>query len=241
MDLGRRDIGELRHPATDVCPVRIEPLALAGGVEDPEERLRVGPGRRGPLPAAVVRGDIAVDQVMHEVGLARAPIDEQVLRQERRGDHPSAVRQPAGGGKLAHRGIDDRVAGPAGPPRIEGDVVARPRERVELRPEGRPADGRSMEEDVGVEVTPGEFGQEPAPALALARGTLGDLGRRQEAEVEVGRDARGPIGEVEPIAGLVVAVDTVRDPAFEAPAGSCLARLGQQCRIGRRAVAEAER
>ena len=47
----------------------------ATGMEDPEVRLRVGAGRRRPLPAAVVAGGIAVDEALVEEALAAAPVD----------------------------------------------------------------------------------------------------------------------------------------------------------------------
>ena len=44
----------------------------------------------------LLRGEVAVDQVAHEAGLADPPVDQQVLGQERRDDHPRAVVHPAG-------------------------------------------------------------------------------------------------------------------------------------------------
>src|SRR5690349_15117154 len=41
---------QLRHEAADVRAVGIETLRLRDRIEDPEVRLRVASGRRGPLP-----------------------------------------------------------------------------------------------------------------------------------------------------------------------------------------------
>ena len=106
------DVRELGHPAAHVGAVGVELLLLGHRVE---QALEVGRGvgaRRGdPLPAAVVGADVAVDQVLHEVRLARAPVLAEVLGQERADDHARAVVHPAAGQQLAHRGVDDREAG----------------------------------------------------------------------------------------------------------------------------------
>ena len=74
-----------------------------------------------PLPAHRIVGGVGVDQRVPEPFLADPPVDEQMLDQERGGDHARAVVHPAGLPELAHAGIDDRVAGP---PALPGpDVV----------------------------------------------------------------------------------------------------------------------
>ena len=59
--------------------------------------------------------------------------------------------------------------------------------------------------------------------------------------MEIGRQARAALGEVEPVAGVVIAVDAAGEPALEATSGGRLAGLGQERRVGGGAVAEAER
>src|SRR5262249_46394259 len=91
-----RQTFQLGDPAPHVGAVRIEALTLAHGIEHTEVRLRVRAGGRGPLPVAVVRGEIAVDQALEEDALALAPVDAELLREEARGHHARAVVHPAG-------------------------------------------------------------------------------------------------------------------------------------------------
>ena len=84
VDLLGRHVRQLRHPARDVGPVRVELLALRGRVEDPEVRRRVGAGARDPLPVVLVGGQVAVGQPLHEVPGAVPPPHVQVLDEERR-------------------------------------------------------------------------------------------------------------------------------------------------------------
>ena len=57
----------------------------------------VGTGTGAPLPTAVVRGDLAIDEVLHEELLSEAPVDVQVLGQEHGGNHPEAIMHETGG------------------------------------------------------------------------------------------------------------------------------------------------
>ena len=119
VDLPRVERRDLRHVAADEFARRIEALRLRHRVEDAEIRLRVAARRRRPLPAAVVRREIVVDQLVGEVALAPAPVDEQVLDEEGRRDHAQPVVHVARRVQLPHRGVDDRVARPPVAPRRE--------------------------------------------------------------------------------------------------------------------------
>ena len=44
----------------------------------------------------------AVDELVHEETLASAPVDQEVLRQKRRGDHADAIVHPSRGCHLSH-------------------------------------------------------------------------------------------------------------------------------------------
>ena len=86
------DLLELGDVAADVGALRVVALGVEGRVVDAAEvGLGVGPDRGDPLPVAVVVRLVAVDQVAHEVALAPAPVDAEVLGQER-------ARRPAGRG-----------------------------------------------------------------------------------------------------------------------------------------------
>ena len=60
-------VWELGDPAADVLAGGVELPALGDRVEHPEVRRGVGACAGNPLPAMVVRGDVAVDQVVEEV------------------------------------------------------------------------------------------------------------------------------------------------------------------------------
>ncbi len=110
---------QLGHPATDVVTVWVELAALRDRVEDTEVRSGVGPGTCDPLPVADVLGDVTIEEKTPEVALAEPPVDEEILDQERGGDHPDPVVHPAFAGQLPHPGVDDGVTGLAFPPRFE--------------------------------------------------------------------------------------------------------------------------
>lgn len=113
MNIALVQAGQFRHPLTNELAIGIELLRLADRVENAEVRRRIGAGGGAPLPAAVVRRQVAIDQVAHEEALALAPVDQQVLGQEHGDDHAQAVVHPAGFQQLAHGRIDDRQAGAA--------------------------------------------------------------------------------------------------------------------------------
>ena len=114
-----RHLPQLRYPLADILARGIELLALQQGIENAEVGLGIDAGAGAEAPAAVVRRPVAVDQVLHEVDLAEAPVQEQVLGEEGGGDHAAPVVHVARGVELAHGGVDDRVAGVAGGPGVE--------------------------------------------------------------------------------------------------------------------------
>ncbi len=74
-----RDILKLRQPAADKLAVGVKSLSLRGRIEDPKigSRIRSGGGR--PLPAAVIRRQIAIDQLRDKITLSGSPVDKQIL------------------------------------------------------------------------------------------------------------------------------------------------------------------
>ena len=130
-------VRELGHPPPHVVAVGVEAQPLGDRVEDPEVRRGVGAGAGHPLPAVVVRGDVAVDEVLEEVPRPDRPPHVQVLGEEARRDHPHPVVHPALGEQLAHPGVDDRVAGAARPPRLDARPPARRSASATSRAAGR--------------------------------------------------------------------------------------------------------
>ena len=111
-----RDPLQLRHPLPDILALGVELLALQQGVEDAEVGLGVDAGAGAEAPAAVVGGEVAVDEVLHEVALAEAPVEQEVLGQEAGDDHPAPVVHVGRVVELPHRGVHDRVPCAAGAP-----------------------------------------------------------------------------------------------------------------------------
>jgi len=154
---GGGDVLELGDPLLDVGAVGVEADALEPGVLDAEVGGGVGSGAGGPLPAAVVAGVFAIDELLHEEGFAEPPVAVQVFGEEHGGDHAEAIVHEAGLQELAHARIDDGEAGGAGGPALEIGLGAGP---GESDPVGRKLllkDVRVMPEDGDVELSPGEF------------------------------------------------------------------------------------
>ena len=157
--VGRRatERGELGHVAAHVVAVGVEARALHGRVED-AVRVGVGAGPGDPLPVEVVVGDVAVEQVIEEVARTGAPVDVQVLGEERRHDHAGAVVHEALARELAHAGVDDRVAGAALLPRGERARVVVP--AIASRPVVGPRGVGTGGEDLVEEVAPAQLPEE---------------------------------------------------------------------------------
>ena len=172
-----REGGQLGQPAAYVVALRIVEPRLADRVESPV-RPRVGAGARDPLPVAAVRGGVSVEEVLHEVRGADAPVDPELLDEEGGGDEPLAVGDPALGEQLAHRGVDERVAGVALLPR--GDRVGVVAPDAATRIHVAPLQFGRRREELGEEVAPAQLSEH------LLGGAVGYLGRRDRAEVEVG-------------------------------------------------------
>ena len=86
----------------------------------------IGAGRRRPLPAAVVGREVRIDELLLEVALPRALVDQQMFGEEGSDDHSQTVVHPAGLVQLRHRGVDDRVTGFSGCPRVPVLFVVAP-------------------------------------------------------------------------------------------------------------------
>ncbi len=207
-------------------PCGVELPALGDRVEDPEVGCGVGAGARGPLPAVLVAGQVAVDQVPHEVPGPVGPLDVQVLDQERGHDHADPVVHPALGQQLAHARVHDRVAGPAlgpGPERLVGVLAGGVRHLGHLGQEVLAGALRPEVQHGGVELPPGDL-------LAVGRITAAqavqDRPRVDRAPLQVGRHPRrvvqvGPV----PLGGVAAQV-AAPEPAPGVP-GRCFTGLRQ--------------
>ena len=129
--------------------------------------------------------------------LALAPVDQQVLDQERRRDHAHAVVHEAGVPELAHAGIDDGIAGAAALPGAQRLGVLGPREGIEAGVEVGSGEIGMVEQQVIGELAPAELRQElfdiAVRGGAVFRGAcrrVPDLARADLAETQVRRQAR---------------------------------------------------
>ena len=219
--IGSRSVGCRRAQRRDVGAVGIVALLLERRVvEAPVQRSRIDADRRDPLPVAVVVGDVAVEQIAHEVLLAPAPVDVQVLDQKARRDQPRAVVHPARRGQLAHAGVDHRDS-PFGPRARRRSARPTPSHWMASSTGlERVADvARVLPQDVGVEVAPRELA-----GVGAARAPL-QLARADAAEVQVGREQRRVMGEQ-----LARVRRRARDPT---PACACAPPSPPPARSGR--------
>lgn len=69
-------------------------------------RLGVDAGGCGEAPTTVVAGEIAVDELLHEIALAHAPVQQQIFCEEGRDGHAASVVHVGHVIQLPHRGID---------------------------------------------------------------------------------------------------------------------------------------
>jgi hypothetical protein len=219
----------LRDPAVDVGAVWVVAVLLQCWVEDPP-----GDGRGidadgcDPLPVAVVAGDVAVEQPAHEPCLAGAPVDPEILREERADDEAGAVGHPAGGLELAHRGVDERVAGAAGLPGLQRLVVVDPGERAHPGMVLLAGVVGVVEEHVREEVAPRELPHERLrPRSAAPQRPLLDLAGGERAEVQMGGEPGGAVAR-EVVVVLGVRIEAAGQPARQRPSRGRLARLGRR-------------
>ena len=82
---------KLRNPLFDILEVLVELLLLGIRVEHAEVRRGVRTAAGGPLPAAVVAGQVEIEQFFGEVSFPPTPVDEQVFGEETGGNHAYAV------------------------------------------------------------------------------------------------------------------------------------------------------
>ena len=178
-----------------------------------------------------IRREIAVGQVRHEVPGAVRPPQVQVLDEEARRHHAYPVVHPPGRGQLAHPGVDEREAGAPLLPGLEpgaGFVVGHPGHRAQVAPRRV----RPMPQDVGVELAPGQLGDEGRRAgrgRHRGGGEVGQQGARVDlAELQRLGQPRGAV-QIRSVAALAVVGDSVGQEGRPARAGLGLAR-----RVGHR-------
>ncbi len=90
----------------------------------------------------------------------------QILGEEARDHHARPVVHPAGRRELAHRGVDEGIAGAAAAPGVEPRVVVVPHERVVLGLEAAQQHVRMLGEDRVIEVAPDQLVDPLARAVA---------------------------------------------------------------------------
>ncbi len=240
-------VGHLRQlgqVAADERAAGVELLRLRDRIEDAEPGLRVAAGGGGPLPAAVVGGQVVVVQVLGEVALAPAPVDAQVLGQKAGHHHAQAVVHVAGLPQLAHGRVHQRVAGARLAPGLPelGRIV--PLHAVIRGPERLRDDVRVVPQDHEVEVAPRQFGQ---PCLR-ARAALGGLPGRQVRQLADGHGAEAQVHRQvgHPLAPRIVARRVVRGHARhevpQQPLGALYAGgQGQRPGVGQRKAQAGQR
>ena len=109
-------IHQFGHPFADIAR-GIEFLRLRQRRHDPHEHIAVDTSPCGPLPIDAVAAIIGVDKRIPKPFLAFAPVNQQVLDQERRSNHPHPIVHPPSRPQLPHSGIDNGIARPPFGPR----------------------------------------------------------------------------------------------------------------------------
>lgn len=99
------DISQLGHPFSYILSIWIEPFALKEWIEDSKVRLRIHPGTRSEPPPAMVGRKVPINESLHKVSLATAPVEKQILRQKRRNNHTRPVVHPFVLFCLSHGGV----------------------------------------------------------------------------------------------------------------------------------------
>src|SRR5918999_1522277 len=147
-------VGEFRDVSAYVVALGIEAGRLPQRVQ-----YLAGPGvvagAGNPLPVTGVVGDVAVGQPFVEMAQPIEPVDAEVPGQERCGDPAGAVVHEPLAVKLPYPGVDDRDAGHAVAPGVEGvgvPIPPLPARAIVLCGQGREGGG-----DLVVEVAPREL------------------------------------------------------------------------------------
>ena len=223
-------------------PSRVELLALRHRIEDAKPRLRIAAGRGGPLPAAVVGGEVVVVQVhrRNSASPRRQSMPRSLVR-KLADHHAQAVVHVAGLVDLRHRRVDQRVAGAALAPGGESASACRavlPADAVVLRLEGvrrRRADGGA-----------GSGGRSRARSARTAtprrrrprRGAAGARGRRRasradrdRAEAQVHRQVARALDRRK-VARACVVVDALQEVVEQrVRRRRCRSAIGSACRL----------
>lgn len=114
------------YPRPDILAVWIELLTLQQRIKDSEVGLGIDSRGGTKAPAAIVRGKVSVNQVLHKISLAHAPVNEEVFCEEGCHDHPAPIMHPPTAVQLAHGSVDDWIACPAFAPSFELVLIVFP-------------------------------------------------------------------------------------------------------------------
>ena len=190
--------GQLRQPVTNKPPRFIEAFSLGRRVKN--TKIGRGIGTRGgrPLPAAVIRRQIAINKLFDKVALAQPPVDSQVFHQEAGDNHPQAIMHPPCGIKLTHGGIDNRETGLPALPGLKRGFIIQPRHVI------GPADKRAtftqvwvVNHQMTVKLAPDKLVEPYCPGFAIQRPrllnqqTVQALARRERAHRQARRQPAG--------------------------------------------------
>jgi hypothetical protein len=118
MYFGSKNLAKLGNKSANIIAAWVSLFTLKVRIKNAKVRLRVRAGACTPLPTTVVRGEVAVYELLHEVlwvrgeisscspseimirlsitySLAKTPVNHEVLRQIHCGNHAHAIVHPA--------------------------------------------------------------------------------------------------------------------------------------------------
>lgn len=114
------------NPQFDELSLLVKPLRLRPWVEDSKVWLGIYASRCTEAPAAVIRREVAINEMCEKVLFTKTPVQQEVLCKEGSCDHAKAVVHVAGVIHATHCCVNDWVACAALSPSLEVGVVVFP-------------------------------------------------------------------------------------------------------------------
>ncbi len=147
------------HPTLDIQTFAVEFLHLAFGVEHPEIGGSIATTARCPLPPTDVGSQFVIQELLREIALTPAPIDQQVFAQKAGHHHAHPVVHESSGIEFTHSRIDQRVSGASCAPCFKSFFVMPPGDAVVFGPECIAGTVGEVVENGLVEFPPNELRQ----------------------------------------------------------------------------------
>ena len=159
-------VSQFWYPRFDVFAGRIVTFGLAPRILHAEIGRGISSSSRTPLPTAVVRRDVAIDQFLHKILLSFSPVEVEILGQEHRDNHSDPIVHETSRIQLPHPGVNDWKPGTTVAPPLKDRVIFVPLQRE--KPVAKIAFHNTwkMGKDLHIKFAPNYFVQVRIDALA---------------------------------------------------------------------------